>query len=275
VDRVATLAVKPKATQKELQAAIAPVASRLLIQFSEAKKAFAQADEGSAEAKAGKDQMDALTLFKRDMGTYLRFYSFLGQMFDYANTDYEKRFIFYRLLLPLLEFGREREGIDLSALLLTHHRLRDLGKQSLLLQKQPESPLSYRLQAEQPGTGEVRDQAYSQLQEIIDRLNDLFEGDLSEGDQLIYVNGVIKGKLLESKILKEQAMSNSKEQFANSPDFDSEFMNALMDALAAHQSMSQQALNSQKVRDGLKDILLGPAGLWEALRNGVTAQASP
>lgn len=48
-------------------------------------------------------------------------------MFDYANTDVEKLYIFARLLVPLLKFEREREGVDLSALRLTHHRMRDLG----------------------------------------------------------------------------------------------------------------------------------------------------
>jgi len=55
-------------------------------------------------------------------------------------------------------------------------------------------------------------------------------------------------------------------QFANSPDLDSVLVNAIMDALAAHGSMSKQALDSEKVRAGLKDILLGPAQLYEALR---------
>ena len=40
-----------------------------------------------------------------------------------------------------------------------------------------------------------------------------------------------------------------------------------MDALNAHETMSSQALNSQKVRDGLKEILLGPGRLYEALRD--------
>lgn len=43
-------------------------------------------------------------------------------------------------------------------------------------------------------------------------------------------------------------------------------MNAIMDAFEAHQAMSTQALASERVRDGLKDILLGPAQLYEALR---------
>ena len=44
-------------------------------------------------------------------------------------------------------------------------------------------------------------------------------------------------------------------------------MNAIMDALDAHTAMSTQALDSETVRDGLKDILLGPAQLYEALRS--------
>jgi type I restriction enzyme R subunit len=56
---------------------------------------------------------------------------------------------------------------------------------------------------------------------------------------------------------------------ANSPDLSNEIMNAIMDALAAHRTMSRQALDSEKVRHGLKDILLGPAKLWESLRSQV------
>ncbi len=85
----------------------------------------------------------------------------------------------------------------------------------------------------------------------------MFEGDLTDGDQLIYVNGVIKGKLLENPTLVQQAVSNSKEQFANSPDLSHALLTAIMDALDANKTMSSQALGSERLRDGLKDILLG------------------
>jgi len=39
-----------------------------------------------------------------------------------------------------------------------------------------------------------------------------------------------------------------------------------MDAMEAHTAMSRQALNSTEIREGIKDILLNYAGLWEALR---------
>ena len=69
------------------------------------------------------------------------------------------------------------------------------------------------------------------------------------------MNNVIKGKLLESKTLRQQAVNNTKEQFANSPDLKSELLSAIMGALDAHTLMSTQALNSQAVQRGLKDIL--------------------
>ena len=44
--------------------------------------------------------------------------------------------------------------------------------------------------------------------------------------------------------MRQQATSNTKEQFANSPDLKTELLNAIMGALDAHTLMSTQALNS-------------------------------
>ena len=269
VDRVVEVELDPKGTQKQLSAAIAPVADRLLKRYHAAQQQrVAALDEGDEKAaKEAKETLDALVLFKGDMGAYVRLYSFLSQIFDYGNTDVEKRHIFYKLLLPLLEFGRERSDVDLSKVVLTHHTLRNQGKQPLSLN----AGESYALPPiDAVGKGGVQDKQHALLREIIEKVNGLFEGSLTDEDQLIYVNGVIKGKLLENQILVQQAASNSKEQFSNSPDLKSALLGAIMDALEAHQSMSSQALGSEKVRDGLKDILLGPAQLYEALRTRAT-----
>ena len=49
-------------------------------------------------------------------------------------------------------------------------------------------------------------------------------------------------------------------------NLDHELLIAIIDAFEAHQSMSKQALDSEKVRQGLRSILLGPGQLWESLR---------
>ena len=104
------------------------------------------------------------------------------------------------------------------------------------------------------------------LCESFELVNELFEGELSDDDKLVYVNHVLKGKLLESATLQQRAANNTKEQFANSPALGSELVSAIMGALDAHTSMSTQALNSAAVQRGLKEILLNHAGLWETLR---------
>ncbi|MBB4199193.1 type I restriction endonuclease subunit R [Rhodoblastus sphagnicola] len=264
IEAVVKVEMNPKAKQGDLVAAITPVADRLLKKFKAAQTAYADAQAQGDEntATACRQQMDALTLFKGDMGAYQRLYAFLSQIFDYGNTDIEKRAIFYRRLLPLLDFGREREGVDLSKVVLTHHNIRSQGELPLIVGTgRPKL-----VPPTETGSGAVQEKEKARLAEIISRVNDLFTGDLTDNDRLVYVNNVLMGKLLEVETLVEQAANNTKEQFSGSPDLTKALDEAIIDALAAHTEMSKQALSSEKVKAGLRDILLGPAGLWEALR---------
>jgi type I restriction enzyme, R subunit len=222
-------------------------------------------------AQAAKSEIDALNLFKGDMGAFLRLYTFLSQIFDYGNAAIEKRAIFYKHLLPLLELGREREGIDLSKVKLTHHTLKSHGKAAMSLGggERPKLP-----PITEAGSGGVQERERARLDEIIEKVNTLFKGELTDQDKLVYVNDVIKGKLLESKMLAQQAANNTKEQFANSPDLKTEMLNAIMEALDAHTLMSTQALSSEAVQDGIKDVLLNHAKLWESLRERAAGVAS-
>jgi type I restriction enzyme R subunit len=265
VDRVANVDMNPQGTQKQLDAAIAPVADRLLKRYkaTQGEKDAAE-DKGDDKAmKAAKDTLDALLLFKNDMAAFIRLYAFLSQIFDYGNTGIEKRFLFYKRLIPLLEFSLERDTVDLSKVVLNHHTLKNAGKQSLGLNEGD----TYKLPPmDAVGSGTVQEKQQAYMVEIIQKVNGLFEGELTDDDQLVYVNGVLKGKLLENTTLLQQAASNTKEQFANSPDLKDALMHAIMEALDAHTTMSTQALGSERVRDGLRDILLGPAQLYESLR---------
>jgi type I restriction enzyme R subunit len=264
VERVARVAVNPKAAQSDLDAAIGPPSNRLLIRFKQAQARFQAEPERSRPWQAAKDEMDALALFKSDLGSYIRVYEFLAQMFDYGNTDYEKLYLFAKMLLPLLNYGREREGLDLSTLKLTHHRMRDLGQQKLNLGGDEKAPAL--APVSEVGSGQIQEKHKQRLRDIILAMNDLFEGEITEGDAVTYVDTVIKEKMLKSDLLISQAAANTKEQFGNSPNLNDELMNAIMDAMAAHEAMSRQALNSDNIRGRILATLLGPGQLWEALR---------
>lgn len=265
VDRVVAVELNPNAKQSELVAALEPVQDRIMRRYKAAQAALHIATaKGDAKAKQdAQDALAALVLFKGDMGAYLRLYTFLSQVFDYGNTAIEKRAIFYKRLLPLLEFGREREGIDLSKLVLIRHHLTDKGLRSLPLGTGDVPKLAPITEA---GSGMVQEQEKVYMAELIAKLNDLFGSDTTEQDQLSYVNGTIFGKVAESSKLQQQATNNTKEQFASSPDLTKELHNAIMDSYDAHTSMSTQALNSPIVLRGLMDILLNHSQLYETLR---------
>jgi type I restriction enzyme R subunit len=251
--------------QSELIAALEPVQDRIMKRYKTAQTSLkiAREKQDRPAMEAAQSALDALVLFKADLGAFLRLYTFLSQIFDYANTAIEKRAIFYKRLLPLLEFGREREGIDLSKVILTHHNLKTLGRHAMVIGEGEAAKLE---PITETGSGNVQEKEKAHLREIIEKVNELFQGDLSDQDKLVYVNNVIKGKLLESETLRQQAANNTKEQFANSPDLKSELLNAIMGALDAHSLMSTQALNSEAVQRGIKDVLLNNASLYETLR---------
>lgn len=265
VDRVVRAELDPRANHASLSAAIEPVADRLLKSFRAAKDAeiTARASCDEKAALAAKQTQDALTLFKANMSAFLRLYAFLSQIFDYGSTAIEARGIFYRRLIPLLDFGREREGVDLSKVELTHHKLTAKDKTNLTLGSAAEKlkPMT------ETGSGEVQDKEKALLSEILAKMNDLFTG-VTDNDQLSYAM-TIKGKLMENETLSKQAGSNQKEQFDNSPLLKAAIMDAVIDALDAHSAMSRQALESQTIQDGLKAALMGPGRLYEALRERV------
>jgi type I restriction enzyme R subunit len=142
--------------------------------------------------------------------------------------------------------------------------MRDLGQQKLNLSGGEDAPKL--IPPTDVGSGQVQDKHKLRLEQIIAAINDLFEGDVTDGDAVSYVDSVLKSKLMESETLRAQAAANTKEQFESSPSLNEELLNAIMDAMAAHQNMSKQALNSESIRARILATLLGPGAMWEALR---------
>ena len=70
--------------------------------YKEARQKLRNAEDynDADGAKEAKDELEALTLFRRDMGTYVRFYTFLSQIFDYGSSNLEKRALSLRGSYP-------------------------------------------------------------------------------------------------------------------------------------------------------------------------------
>ncbi|WP_336946901.1 hypothetical protein [Asaia sp. HN010] len=135
---------------------------------AQADKAAAEAQKDESAAQAARDALEALILFKGDMGAFIRLYAFLSQIFGYGNTDIEKRFMFYKRLIPLLEFGRERVQVDLSKVTLTHHSLSNTGTLPLHLDQGDSQQLP---PMNATGSGSLQEKQKALLEEIIQMVN--------------------------------------------------------------------------------------------------------
>lgn len=65
-------------------------------------------------------EKDALEIFKKDLGTFVRFYEFMSQILDYDDTNLEKLCLYARNLRPMLrEAIVEEDDIDLNNVMLS------------------------------------------------------------------------------------------------------------------------------------------------------------
>jgi Type I restriction modification DNA specificity domain len=242
VDAFVWAALATKAKQAELLAKLTPAVERFRVRLRDA------VNQGDKKAQ------DGLELFRGNLTAFVRAYDFLSQIVDYGTeTSLEKRRVFFRHLAPLLDIVDTGEPVDLSRVVLTHYNIRDLGQHRLPLSGgDSERPRLDPMTA--VGSGKVHDPDMVRLREIIQKMNELFEGELTDADQINFVNH-IRDKMLENPVLAQQAAANQRDQFSASPDFHEAMMTAVVNAYDNHMSTSEQVLKKDNVKAGLKEIL--------------------
>lgn len=111
-------------TKRYKQAVDALSEAKIMLERSKASGdsvLIANADKSFKECKQEKDTLD---IFKKDLGTYVRFYEFMSQVVDYGDAEPEKLVLYARNLRPLLrEANIHEEEVDLSNVELSHYRL--------------------------------------------------------------------------------------------------------------------------------------------------------
>ncbi|WP_180183093.1 type I restriction endonuclease subunit R [Acinetobacter sp. YH01020] len=199
---------------------------------------IANAENEFADAKKARD---ALEIFKKDLGSFSRFYEFMSQIVDYDDKDLEKLSLYARALRPMLrEQIADEDVIDLSNVEMTHYRLSKLRQQDIQLQA---DSTEHKLEpANDVGTAKAKDKKEDFLSQILRRVNDLFVTDnLTDQDMINYAY-TVADKMAENTRMMTQIHNNPREQ-AMLGEFDTALDDAVLDSNAAHMEQMTQLMS--------------------------------
>jgi type I restriction enzyme R subunit len=268
VEAFAQVFFSPEGTQGQMNAIIKPPADRFKIRYKEilatlkqlksllkdAQKADSQTqiDNVKTAIKEAKEQKDGLDIFKKNLGSFVRFYEFMSQIIDYDDQHLEKLSAFATHLRSVIKTENLDDPIDLSSVEMTHYKLRLLGERDYRL---GESEKEYELKpADELGTGTAKDPKTEKLSEIVARLNELFAGELTDNDLINYAR-TIKDKVMENETVVEQLRHNTKEQ-AILGDFKDVMLDSVIASMDTHQNLAAQVLKEERVKKGFAKLLL-------------------
>lgn len=246
-----------------------PAVERWQKRYKSAVEAYRQAKEIFERTKKTKDavlianaeksfkecrqEKDALEIFKKDLGTFVRFYEFMSQIVDYDDKDLEKLSLYARNLRPMLrETVADDDDIDLNAVELSHYRLSKIRQQDLALEQNAEE---YKLEpTDAIGTAKAKDKTVEFLSQIVHRLNELFITDqLTDKDMVNYAY-TIRDKVRENAVVMRQLENNSAEQ-AMLGDFPKAVDDAVLDSGDAHRNQMMQLLADPKRAAGFAKVI--------------------
>jgi type I restriction enzyme R subunit len=210
----------------------------------------ANAENSFKDCKKAKD---ALEIFKKDLGSFVRFYEFMSQIVDYNDTDLEKLSLYARNLRPMLREALEDEdNVDLQGVVLSHYRLSKIKQQSLKLQ---ENSPEYELEpGDGLGSAKAKDRQEELISQIIHRLNELFITDNLTDQDLVNYAYTIRDKVRENGQVMLQIANNTPEQ-AMLGDFPKAVDDAILESHEAHQEQMMQLLSDPRKAAGFAQVV--------------------
>ncbi|GEK11552.1 type I restriction-modification system, restriction (R) subunit [Pseudoalteromonas peptidolytica] len=199
---------------------------------------IANAENSFKECKQEKDRLE---IFKKDLGSFTRFYEFMSQIVDYDDKELEKLSLYARHLRPLLrEKVIEEDDIDLDNVVMSHYRLSKIRQQDIQLK---EDTPEYQLEpSSNVGSAKAKDKKEEFMSNILARLNELFITDnLTDKDMINYAF-TVRDKLTENDAVMTQIANNTREQ-AMLGDFPQAIDDAILGSSEAHQEQMMQLLS--------------------------------
>ena len=160
------------------------------------------------------EEIQRAEIFKKNVAEFVRAYGFLSQIYNYGDTDLEKRSLFFAGLTRLLKDDQDKTEIDLTDVRMTHYHKKisflgtiDLGS-GAIVELDPMKSV---------GTAKAHQKQYGPLAEILKVMNELLGVGIDDEHQLVFASETAQ-KMIQEPTLRDQALNNSREQFKNAGD---------------------------------------------------------
>lgn len=189
------------------------------------------------------EQLDQLELFKKNLKSFTRLYEFLSQIVDYEDPELEQLCVYAKHLYPLLRVDRlDQNEVDISDLALTHYRLTKRSEQQL---RMAESQGDYNLKpGSDIGSGKAHNPEKKYLSEIIQALNTLFGAEVSDDDQLQFLN-TIADRIRRQQDVMAQINNHSPDQIMHGL-FPRRVSDTVLDAMTDNEKLSLEVLDNKE-----------------------------
>lgn len=203
-----------------------------------------------ARSKSNSPEIERLYDFRKTVDAFVKTYGFLSQIYNYADTDLEKHYLFFKFFAREIRETGRLSKIDISAVALVAYAIRKEREAEIkLTEGKPLDPI------QDVGGGVPRDPELALLKEAIAKLNSLFEIDgVNENDArniLVWV----ADKAMENTIVVSQAQENSKDRFLESKQLKDVVLEALVNARSNADLMSSELLSDRDKIEVLTNLV--------------------
>lgn len=211
--------------------------------LAEQKGDKAGAERAEARRTEHTKARDELLIFSEGLAKFVRTYEYVAQLVEFGDAVMEAFAAYARLLRKRLK-GITPEQVDLSGLQLTHFRI--YGNEPTETGWSSGEP-----DALDPNTGsggrDPRDRERAYLAQLIRKLNDAFDKEISDQDKVAFAVHVSE-KVRDNATVMAQVRNNPMEQ-AMRADLPAAVTKAIVDALGSHQNMARRLLSDEVTRN--------------------------
>lgn len=188
--------------------------------------------------------------FRRLLRSFIKWYGYISQVCRMFDKDMQKEYVFCSYLLRLLP-NESTEMMDLDgALKLEFYKLEQTFKGAIALKEEGG------VYEPSDGKGSASPEAKEPLEEVIERINQLFNGNFTDADRVVLY--ALHDRLKDDKKLRKVAKSADPQVFAESifpKTFDAVAQDCYVEQTEAFSSMFQNKSKYQAIASALAEML--------------------